>query len=53
MWGEWDEDVGDATFLNEDKAIIMMRYIRKAIDDGTFVKSVWTQVQLLLKSQYW
>ena len=33
------EDVGDATFLNEDKAIIMMRYIRKALDDGTFVKT--------------
>jgi hypothetical protein len=32
------EDIGDATFLNEDKAIIMMRYIRKAIEDKTFVK---------------
>lgn len=31
------EDIGDATFLNEDKAIIFMRYIRKAIDDNTFV----------------
>ncbi|OEK00419.1 hypothetical protein BFP97_02320 [Roseivirga sp. 4D4] len=33
------EDIGDATFLNEDKAIIMMRYIRKAIADGTFVNA--------------
>ena len=30
-------DVGDATLLAEDKAIIFMRYIRKAIDDGTFL----------------
>lgn len=33
------DDVGDATFLNEDKAIIMMRYIRKSLIDNTFVKS--------------
>lgn len=32
-------DIGDATFLNEDKAIMMMRYIRKALDNGTFVRS--------------
>lgn len=32
------EDIGDATFLNNDKAIIMMRYIRKAMALGTFVK---------------
>jgi hypothetical protein len=31
------DDIGDATFLNEDKAIIMMRYIRKAMADSTFV----------------
>jgi hypothetical protein len=30
-------DVGDATLLAEDSAIIFMRYIRKAIEDGTFV----------------
>lgn len=30
-------DVGDATLNAHDKAIIFMRYIRKAIDDGTFV----------------
>jgi hypothetical protein len=30
-------DVGDATLQAQDKAIIFMRYIRKAIDDGTFV----------------
>ncbi len=33
------EDVGDATFLKQDKAIIMMRYIRKALETGAFVKS--------------
>ena len=32
------EDVGDATFLNEDKAIMFMRYIRQAMVDKTFVK---------------
>ena len=26
------EDCGDAAFLNEDKAILFMRYIRKHID---------------------
>jgi hypothetical protein len=30
-------DVGDATLQAQDKAIIFMRYIRKAIDDGTLV----------------
>lgn len=25
------DDIGDATFLNEDKAILFMRYIRKYI----------------------
>ena len=33
------EDIGDATFLNYDKAIIMMRYIRKALTEGTFVRA--------------
>lgn len=32
------EDIGDATFLNEDKAIIFMRYIRKGLNENTFVK---------------
>lgn len=32
-------DIGDATFLKQDKAIIMMRYIRKALDHGTFVRA--------------
>ena len=31
------EDVGDATLPNSDKAIMFMRYIRKAITDNTFV----------------
>ena len=30
-------DVGDATLDAQDKAIIFMRYIRKAIDENTFV----------------
>ena len=32
-------DIGDATFLKHDKAIIMMRYIRKALSEGTFVRA--------------
>jgi len=31
-------DVGDATFLKEDKAILLMRYIRQSLSDKTFVK---------------
>lgn len=31
-------DCGDATFLATDKAITFMRYIRKAQEDGTFVR---------------
>jgi len=31
------EDCGDATFFNNDKAIMFMRYIRKALEDKTFV----------------
>ena len=33
------EDIGDATLLASDKAIVFMRYIRKALDEGTFVKA--------------
>ena len=33
-------DVGDATFSNEDKATLFMRYIRKALDENTFVKTL-------------
>jgi hypothetical protein len=33
-------DIGDATLHAEDKAIIFMRYIRKAIEEGTFVPVV-------------
>lgn len=32
------EDVGDATLHKEEKAIMLMRYIRKAIVDGTLLK---------------
>lgn len=32
-------DIGDATFLNTDKAMLFMRYIKKAIDEKTFVKA--------------
>ena len=33
------EDIGDATLEAEDKAIVFMRYIRKALEEGTFVKN--------------
>jgi hypothetical protein len=32
------EDVGEATLNAEEKAITYMRYIRKAIEEGTFVR---------------
>lgn len=32
-------DIGDATLLATDKAMAFMRYIRKAIEDKTFVKA--------------
>jgi len=32
-------DIGDATLLDCDKAIIFMRYIRKALEEGTFIKA--------------
>jgi hypothetical protein len=32
------EDVGGATLLAEDKSITYMRWIRKSIEDGTFIK---------------
>jgi hypothetical protein len=32
-------DVGDATLLATDKAMLFMRYIRKALEEGTFVKA--------------
>jgi len=32
------EDIGTATLLAEDKAITFMRWIRKAIEDGTLTK---------------
>jgi hypothetical protein len=31
------EDIGTATMLAEDKAIFFMRWIRKAIEDETFI----------------
>ncbi len=31
------EDLGDGTLYNSDRAIYFMRYIRKALDNGTFV----------------
>lgn len=33
------EDLGTATLLAEHKAITLMRYIRKAVEDHTFVKA--------------
>ena len=32
-------DIGDATFSKNNKAIFFMRYIKKAIDEKTFVKT--------------
>lgn len=32
------EDLGDASLYKKEKAIHLMRYIRKAIDEGTMVK---------------
>jgi len=31
-------DIGDATLLATDKALVFMRYIRQALADGTFVR---------------
>ena len=33
------DDIGDASLLAEDKAIIFMRYIRKAIKENSFLKA--------------
>jgi hypothetical protein len=33
------KDLGDATVVKTHKAITLMRYIRKAVDGGTFVKA--------------
>ena len=33
------DDIGDATLFATDKALVFMRYIRKALQDGTFVKA--------------
>ena len=33
------DDIGDATLEAEDKAILFMRYIRKALEEGTFIKA--------------
>ena len=32
-------DIGDATLLAKDKALVFMRYIRQALLDGTFIKA--------------
>jgi hypothetical protein len=33
-------DIGDATLHATDKALVFMRYIRKALEEGTFVKTI-------------
>ncbi|MDA3778899.1 MAG: hypothetical protein PF487_01495 [Bacteroidales bacterium] len=33
------DDIGDATFLNTDRAMFLMRYIKKAIEEKTFVRA--------------
>jgi len=35
-------DVGDATLLSVDKALVFMRYIRQAMEEGTFVREPQT-----------
>ena len=32
------DDIGDATLHWEEKGIMLMRYIRRAMEDGTFVE---------------
>lgn len=32
-------DIGEATFLATDKASVFMRYVRKGIAEGTFIKT--------------
>ena len=32
------EDLGSATLNTEEKAITLMRWIRKSMEDGTFIK---------------
>jgi predicted ABC-type transport system involved in lysophospholipase L1 biosynthesis ATPase subunit len=34
------EDLGDATVESTEKALFLMRYIRKAIDEGTLIKMI-------------
>lgn len=34
------DDIGDATLLSEDKAIMFMRFIRKAMESDEFHKAV-------------
>jgi hypothetical protein len=31
-------DIGDGTLLATDKALVFMRYIRRALEEGTFTK---------------
>ena len=33
------DDIGDATLMTKDRAILFMRYIRKSIIDNEFVKA--------------
>lgn len=34
------DDIGDATFNATEKALLFMRYIRKAQEEGSFVKAL-------------
>lgn len=34
------EDILDATLSSQEKALFLMRYIRKAMDEGTMVTSI-------------
>lgn len=37
-------DIGDATLPRVEKAIMFMRYIRKAIEEGTFVEQANVEI---------
>ena len=40
-------DIGDATLLAEDRALLFMRYIRRAMADGTFVRIAAAETETL------
>lgn len=41
------DDIGNATLLYQDKAIMFMRYIRKAMEQGTLTEVIVDKPNLL------